>query len=163
MKSITVTFLCLILVGFCSISAFGQAKSKNKLASLKKYAGEIPVDNTVKPRRNLFNLPELKSPLVALLSAKNFRRLVSDFNAQSPIEVVTGEYKSLTATTFLIMSGFNKNTGESAIVVIDIGNTSANPPIFVGFQNSGGGRPEWFASKGDYTDLPSEVRNKLQN
>jgi hypothetical protein len=80
--------LAILALVIFSASAAADRKP-GRLYDLRRYAGQIAVDDTIRPRRNLLKLPELREPLTALLG-KRYERLLRAFYLQSPIEVVNG-------------------------------------------------------------------------
>ena len=149
--------LVALLVNCCAIEALAD-REPGKFYHLKRYAAQIPVDDTAKPRRNLFKLPELQKPLVGLLGAR-YLRLLRAFHLQTPAEVVNG-MNGGTATSFLVMYGAQKPTlgDDAALVVIDL--FDKDGALYVGFER--GGVREWHSSKGKAErDLPAEILARL--
>jgi hypothetical protein len=167
MKTPRIPFLLLCLIipssAFTRTSqAIGQTRPRGRLAHLKTYAGEIPVDYAKRPHQNLLGLPELKAPLLKLLGANGYHRLVDDFEVQSPIEILSSELKGGRATIFWVASAFNKRSGENVILIIDLDDPSALAPIYVGFWPTRTSSPEWHSTQGDYRQLPDQIRGRLE-
>lgn len=84
-----------------------QAQSGN-LNHLKSWAATTPLDFTVRPKRNLYALPELKTKLLDLLGRERYARLVSWSERVTPIDVIDG---------YLIAKGFSVSGNGGRFIV----------------------------------------------
>jgi hypothetical protein len=132
----------LLFLLICTPS-YGQ----KSLSHLNTWANEYPIDQTVRPKRNIFLLPEVRQPLLRLLGTQNFRRLLNTFDLENPIDLIDGN---------LVIDGFKRLSehNEKARVVINI-NTGI---IHVRFEFDD--KKETFSSKGNFSDLPTCIQGE---
>lgn len=101
--------LALLLI-FC---APVQPQTKSKLAHLKSWANEYPIDATSEPRRDIFALPEVRAPLARLLGRQGFSNMVAAFDRVSPSDLVNG---------YLLLHGWTNTRAqpETYLVIINL-------------------------------------------
>lgn len=129
-----------------------------RMSHLKEWVNELPIDNSAKPPRNFFKLPEVGSRLVWLLGAAGYNRLLNDFAAGSPIMIIED---------FLVMKGSSlkgdpKVVSEEAIVAIRLNDPEGLCTICVGFAGKGTGQsrntqPEWECMRGEYLRSTEDI------
>lgn len=152
------TVRTLALLGVLALAAVAAHadRAPGKFYHLKRYAAQVPVDDTARPRRNLLKLPELKTPLLGMLGREGYARLLNTFKVTEPAEVVNG-MNGGTATAFLII--FGQRPGErNALVAVDL--FAPRGAVFVGVRE-GDAAPRWYASHGRAEDLDADVRARL--
>jgi hypothetical protein len=137
-------------------SAVHADRAPGKFYHLRRYAAQVPVDDTVRPKRNLLKLPELSTALVDVLGREGYARLLDTFKVTEPTEVVNG-MNGGTATAFLVI--FGQRPGErNALVAVDL--FAPRGAVFVGVR-VGDAAPRWYASHGRAEDLDADVRARL--
>lgn len=127
-----------------SSAAFAQ----NKPGNLKSWAGKYPTDRKGRITRKFFGLPEVRTPLLRLLSRADFNLLTKEYAVEAPIKEI-GDY--------LVAKVCRPHdcADEQASFAINL-RTGA---IYVRMQLTEDVR--WFASKGKATDLPKEVQDYM--
>lgn len=104
-------------------------------------------------------LPEIRRPLSKLLGRRRFTRLRATFEIEKPIEIISG---------YLVLEGWQRPTAppgyknfaepyQHAVVAVGLDDSS----IHVGSLN--GGRQEWYSTKGKYTDLVYDIRDRIKS
>src|SRR4051812_44214112 len=88
----------------CLVSSLEARAQKRNLNHLKTWAYESPLSD-VRPRRDLFALPEVKSRLLALLGPAKYKRIYEWSVLVKPMDIIDG---------YLIAKG-SRTTGERVI------------------------------------------------
>lgn len=159
---VVITFCLLVL----SLSAITVVNAQNRVAHLREWEGRYPIDNATKPSKNFFKLPDIQLHLIWLLGATNYKRLLSDFEKNTPIRFIDG---------FLVMSGSASKSDaegytESALVVILLKDPLGYGMICVGTSKKLGEKlaseAEWNCTRGDYLrgseeELPIKIRAEI--
>lgn len=159
-------FLTAILLLVCLVSLAIGVKAQNRLTHLREWEGEYPIDNSTKPPRNFFKLPEMQLHLVWLLGATDYKRLLSSFERNTPITFVDG---------FLVMSGSASKSDadgytESALVAVLLKDPIGFGMICVGSSKKRGEKlaseTEWNCTRGAYmrgseAELPIKIRAEI--
>ena len=129
-------WLPILLIGMFAYSQQPPAKRpyayhSNNWERLKSWAGEYPMPPVGfgPGKGNIFKDPDVARALLKLLGKSNYKRLMSDFQALAPIDVVQG---------YLVIEGLPnpRMTGrtESALVIFRLSNREVyvifNPDIF---------------------------------
>ncbi len=122
-----------------------------RLNHLKSWANEYPIDNASKPRRNFFQLREIREPLLKLLGKQGFDRLMNSFGLVQPIDLISG-YLVLEGAANLHVSPVE----EHAVLAVRL----SDGTMHVAFARDG--KVEWFSSRGKHTELPRDIRNRIQ-
>jgi hypothetical protein len=120
------------------------------LGHLKSWAGKYPTERKGKVTTSFFGLPEIRTPLLRLLSRTDFNLLTKEYGVETPIKQI-GDYLAVKVCR---PHACDEEEGAFAI------NLSTGV-IYVRMQN--GQKVRWFASKGDSKDLPQEVRDYLDD
>jgi hypothetical protein len=124
----------------------GTAVAQDKFGHLKSWVGKYPTDRKGRVTKQFFGLPEIRTPLLRLLSREDFNLLTREYAVQAPIKEI-GDYLAVKVCK-------PHDCGdEQAGYAINL----KTGVIFVRMQAEENVR--WFASKGSEKDLPTEVRN----
>ena len=139
------------------------AGAQDKLDSLRSWIGKYPTDETHRPPRHFFQFPEIRRPLLKLLSRRDFNRLTGNYKVESPIELVDGY---LVATMCLP----HVCDAEHALFAANLHDGS----MYVGFYrldiseynsvvvDDSKGEITWFSTRGDWKNLPRAVVGRFQ-
>ncbi len=146
-KSVAFKILLIVSILFCSTAI---ASAQGKLDHLKKWANEYPIDNASKPRKNFFQLREIREPLLKLLGKQGFERLINSFGLVEPIDLIRG-HLVLEGAADLHVSPIE----EHAVVAVKL----SDGTMHVAFNRAG--KIEWFSTQGKHTDLPRDIRNRI--
>ena len=137
--------IALALLLFCFS---GVAVAQDKLGHLRSWAGKYPTYQKGRLTTNFFNLPEIKRPLLRLLSRRDFNLLTREYSIESPIEQI-GNYLAVKVCR---PHACDSDNAGFAINLRD-------GTIYVKMQ--AGENTRWFASRGMYTNLPQSVLDIL--
>ena len=118
--------------------------------NLRSWASKYPTERKGKVTTRFFGLPEIRTPLLKLLSRTDFNLLTKGFAVETPIKQI-GDYLAVK-----VCRPHNCDEEEGAFAI----NLSTGV-IYVRMQN--GSKVRWFASKGDSKDLPQEVKDYLSD
>lgn len=140
-----VLLITLGLAGGTTTTAAAQG-----LGSLRSWAGKYPTERKGRVRRNFFRLPAVQNPLSATLSRKDFNLLTRVYSLETPIKEL-GDYLAVK-----VCRPHDCGTDQAGFAInLRTGN------VYVRMQE--GSTIRWFASKGDYTDLPRSVQDFLND
>ena len=128
----------------------GMSVAQNNLAHLRSWAGKYPTYKRGKVTTKFFGLPEIRQPLMSLLSRGDFNLLTREYAVETPIKQI-GDYLAVKVCR---PHNCSDETGGFAINL-------RTGFIYVRLQN--GQEVRSFGSKGDYTDLPQSVQNYLND
>ena len=135
---------------FCVLLLAGSnALAQGKYDHLKSWNDEYPTYN--KSGRKFFNLPEVREPLRKLLPRRIFFLLTRGHTKEGPIRIV-GNY----LTALVCGSPESYGCDNQTMLVIDLDDGS----MYVAFDFNSRDRRRYFATKGKFEDLPSDVRDK---
>jgi hypothetical protein len=140
----------LIVLAPLLLLCLSSAAVAQDLGHLKSWAGKYPTERKGKVTTSFFGLPEIRTPLLRLLSRTDFNLLTKEYGVETPIKQI-GDYLAVKVCR---PHACDEEEGAFAINL----NTGV---VYVRMQN--GQRVRWFASKGDSKDLPQEVRDYLDN
>src|SRR5260370_21918390 len=76
----------LLLLCFSSV-----AVAQNSLGHLKSWAGKYPTEKNGRVTTKFFGLPEIRAPLLRLLSRADFDLLTKEYTVEAPIKLI-GDY-----------------------------------------------------------------------
>jgi hypothetical protein len=140
-----IVLLPLLLLCFSS-----AAVAQDRLGHLKSWEGKYPTDKKGKVTTSFFGLPEIRTPLMRLLSRTDFNTLTKEYAVEAPIKQI-GDY--------IVAKVCRPHDcgDEQAAFAIDL----VNGVIYVRMQEEENVR--WFASKGKATDLPGDVQDYMGN
>ena len=134
----------LLMLCFCS------AAVAQDLGRLKSWTGKYPTERKGRVTTSFFGLPEIRTPLLRLLSRADFNLLTKEYGVETPIKQI-GDYLAFKVCR---PHACDEEEGAFAINL----NTGV---MYVRMQD--GEKVRWFASKGDSKDLPQEVRDFLED
>jgi hypothetical protein len=124
------------------------ALAQNKLGQLKSWAGKYPTERKGRITRKFFGVPEVRTPLLRLLSLEDFNLLTKEYSVEAPIKEI-GNYLAVKVCKP------HDCADEQASYAINL----STGVIYVRMQLTEVVR--WFASKGKGTDLPKEVQDYM--
>lgn len=128
----------------------GTVAAQNSLTRLKSWAGKYPTHRTGRATTSFFGVPEIRRPLLRLLSRRDYNLLTRDYKVEVPIKLI-GNY--LAVKDCLPHACDTDNAG----FVIDLRDGSVYVKMYAN-QTA-----KWFSSKGEYTDLPEAVMNYIND
>lgn len=143
----------------CCLATSAPAQRKGQFDHLKTWANESSSRFQGRREVSFFMLPEIRRPLTKLLGRRRFTRLRATFELENPIEIISG---------YLVLEGWQRQTAppgyknfaepyQHAVVAVGLDDSS----IHVGILN--GGRQEWYSTKGKYTDLVYDIRDRIKS
>jgi hypothetical protein len=139
--------IALALLIFCF---GGTLAAQGNLEHLRSWAGKYPTNRRGKVTTSFFKLPEIRRPLLGLLSRSDFNLLTRDYQVETPIKQI-GDYLAVKVcrphACDTDQAGFAINLRTGFIYV----------KMFADQQS------RWFGSKGTYTDLPRSVLDFLND
>src|SRR5262245_26629278 len=138
--------LLTIIVLLCCFSS--TAIARGKLGHLKEWVGKYPTYNYFKPRREFLKLPEIKQPLLKLLSRDDYRFLTRTCGKEAPIEM---------AGDFLIVRRCHRYACGIGGAVLIVG--LSDGAIHVAIQDEDDIEQRWFSANGKYKELPFDVQS----
>ena len=138
----------MVLVPLLLLCFSSAVAAQDGLGHLKSWAGKYPTDRKGKITTSFFGLPEIRTPLMRLLSRADYNLLTREYGVETPIKQI-GDYLAFKVCR---PHSCDEEAGGFAI------NLSTGV-IYVRMQAGEKVRP--FASKGDYKDLPQEVQDFL--
>jgi hypothetical protein len=138
----------IVMAALFLLSFSGAVVAQSNIDHLKSWAGKYPTEKKGRMTTRFFGLPEVRTPLLRLLSRSDFNLLTKEYAVESPIKLI-GDY----LVTKVCMP---HNCGEEqAGYAINL----RTGVIYVRMQDAE--KERWFASKGSDKDLPREVRDYM--
>ncbi|HWS99103.1 MAG TPA: hypothetical protein VN256_02450 [Pyrinomonadaceae bacterium] len=140
----------LAALALVAVLALGGAASAQGLGSLRSWAGKYPTERRGRVTRSFFRVPAVQRPLAATLSRKDLNLLTRVYNVETPIKAL-GDYLAVK-----VCMPHNCDTEQAGFAInLRTGN------VYVRMKE--GSEVRWFASEGDYTDLPANVQDYLND
>ncbi len=133
----------LMLLCFSSV-----AVAQDSLGHLKSWAGKYPTEKKGRVTTKFFSLPEIRTPLLHLLSRADFDLLTKEYALEAPIKLI-GDYLAVKVCRP------HNCADEQAGFAINL----RTGIIYVRLQAEEDVR--WFAPKGKATDLPKDVQEYM--
>ena len=131
------------------LTLWGAAPAQG-LGSLRRWAGKYPTERRGRVTRSFFRVPAVQRPLAATLSRKDLNLLTRVYNVETPIKEL-GDYLAVK-----VCMPHNCDTEQAGFAInLSTGN------VYV--RMKAGSEVRWFASEGDYTDLPGSVQDYLND
>ena len=146
MKRNKLVVLIPLLVLCFSTVALGQ----DRLGHLRSWAGKYPTERKGRVTTSFFGLPEIRTPLLRLLSRADFNLLTKGFGVEAPIKEI-GDYLGVK-----VCRAHNCDE-EQGFFAINL----RTGVIYVRMKD--GEKQRWFASVGSKNDLPRAVRDYLED
>lgn len=137
--------LALLLFTFGTVTM-----AQNRLERLRSWAGKYPTYKRGRVTTRFFDLPEVRQPLMSLLSRRDFNLLTREYAVETPIKQI-GDYLAVKVCRP------HDCSDQTAGFAINL----RTGFIYVRLQNEQEVRS--FGSKGDYSDLPQDVQNYLSD
>ena len=137
--------LALLLFTFGTVTM-----AQNRLERLRSWAGKYPTYKRGRVTTRFFDLPEVRQPLMSLLSRRDFNLLTREYAVETPIKQI-GDYLAVNVCRP------HDCSDQTAGFAINL----RTGFIYVRLQNEQEVRS--FGSKGDYSDLPQDVQNYLSD
>jgi hypothetical protein len=135
-------------VGLCiALMACSASVALSQGDRLNDWIGKYPVVVKSKPRRSIYNSPELRLRLLKLLGAKYYRRLADGY-------YVMGKIENIDDYLIAEMCEQHNCPASSSFMAVDL----RAGDIHVAFYKLG--YVEWFHTKGKAKDLPHNVLHK---
>lgn len=130
------------LVAFTSCALI-TVNAQDKLGYLKEWVGKYPADNATKPHRALLKLPEVRKPLLSLLSKPDYHFMTVVCGKEVPVEVIDD---------YLIVRKCHSNycLRGTAVLIINV----KDGAMHVVIRNESDSEPRWFSTNGKYKELP---------
>jgi hypothetical protein len=138
----------IVLVSLLLLCFSSAAVAQDRLGHLKSWAGKYPTEKKGRVTTKFFGLPEIRTPLLRLLSRADFDLLTKEYAVEAPIKLI-GDYLAVKVCRP------HNCADEQAGFAINL-NTGV---IYVRMQAEEDVR--WFASKGKATDLPKDVQEYM--
>ncbi len=138
----------IVLVPLLFLCFSSAVVAQDRLGHLKSWAGKYPTDKKGKVTTSFFGLPEIRTPLLSLLSRTDFNLLTKEYGVETPIKQI-GDYLA-----FKVCRPHSCDEEQGGFAI----NLSTGI-IYVRMQD--GEKVRSFASKADYKDLPQEVQDFL--
>jgi len=124
------------------------AVAQDSLGHLKSWAGKYPTEKKGRVTTKFFSLPEIRTPLLHLLSRADFDLLTKEYAVEAPIKLM-GDYLAVKVCRP------HNCADEQAGFAINL----RTGIIYVRLQAEEDVR--WVASKGKATDLPKDVQEYM--
>lgn len=143
-----INLIALALLVFCLGGV--AAAAQGNLMSLRSWVGKYPTDKHGRVTRKFFAQPQVRQPLLNLLSRSDYNLLTNAYAVETPVKQL-GDYLAVKVCR-------PHNCGEEqAGFAINL----RTGLIYVRMKN--GTEVRWFGSKGDYTDLAQDVQDYLND
>src|SRR3989442_4358213 len=138
----------MVLVPLLLLCFSSAAVAQDRLGHLRSWAGKYPTEKKGRVTTRFFGLPEIRTPLLRLLSRADFNLLTREYAVEAPIKLI-GDYLAVKVCRP------HDCADEQAGFAINL----QTGVIFVRMQAEEDVR--WFASKGKTTDLSSDVKDYM--
>lgn len=133
----------------CLSLCFTSAIAQNNLARLKVWEGKYPTERKGRVTRRFFSEPLIRSSLAKLLSRADFALLTREYSVETPV-MRAGDYLTVKVCRPHMCS-------EQAAFAINL----VTGVIYV--RMADGEKVRWFSAKGNQSDLPSNVREYMED
>jgi hypothetical protein len=140
----------LIAVALLLCCFTGMVKAQSGLAHLQSWAGKYPTHRTGRVARRFFQLPEIRRPLLALLSRKDFNLLTRVYGVETPIKQI-GNFLAVK-----VCRPHACDTDQAGFAI-----NLRTGFVYVRMQENQTTR--WFSTRDTYTELPQSVQDYLND
>jgi hypothetical protein len=137
--------LAAILLLVCISTGFPQSR----LNHLKSWEGKYPTTKKGRVTTRFFSERDIRTPLLGLLSRDDFNLLTREYAVETPVKKI-GNYLAVKVCKPHMCF-------ENAAFAIDL--TTGNIYVRMATDES----ERWFASRGNATDLPPDVKGYLED
>ena len=141
--------LIALLLLICCFS-HTSASQGGGLNHLRSWAGRYPTHKTGRVTRRFFQLPEIRRPLVALLSRSDLNSLTRTYGLETPIKQI-GDFLAVK-----VCRQHACDTDQAAFAV-----NLRTGFVYVRMQE--GETVRWFSSRDTYRELPQDVQEYLND
>ena len=141
------TLLALMLLLCCFSGVWG---AQGNLGSLRSWAGKYPTHKRGRVTRNFFQLPQIRQPLLALLSRKDFNLLTREYGVETPIKQI-GDFLAVK-----VCRPHACDTDQAGFAI-----NLRTGFVYVRMQE--GQTVRWFSTRDTYTELPQSVQEYLND
>jgi hypothetical protein len=138
--------MALLLLLFC-LSGVTNAQGGG-LGSLRIWAGRYPTHKTGRVTRRFFQLPQIRRPLVSLLSRADFNLLTREYGVETPIKQI-GDFLAVK-----VCRQHACDTDQAAFAI-----NLRTGFVYVRMQE--GQTVRWFSTRDTYKELPQNVQEYL--
>jgi hypothetical protein len=128
----------------------GVGLAQNNLGRLRSWAGKYPTNKQGRVTTRFFAQPEIRQPLLKLLSRADFNLLTSGYQVETPIKQI-GDYLAVK-----VCRQHNCDDEQAGFAI-----NLRTGLIYVRMKN--GQEVRSFGSNGSYTDLAQEVQDYLSD
>ena len=139
--------IALTLLLFC-FSGGITTNAQGGLSSLRTWAGRYPTHKTGRVTRRFFQLPQIRQPLVALLSRADFNLLTREYGVETPIKQI-GDFLAVK-----VCRQHACDTDQAAFAI-----NLRTGFVYVRMQE--GQTVRWFSTRDTYKELPQSVQEYL--
>lgn len=144
MKRKNLIALTLLLICFSGVTVGAQGG----LGSLRNWAGRYPTHRSGKVTRRFFQLPQIRRPLVALLSRSDLNLLTREYGVETPIKQI-GDFLAVK-----VCRQHACDTDQAGFAI-----NLTNGFVYVRMQE--GQTTRWFSTRDTYKELPQNVQEYL--
>ena len=137
-----------VLVPLLLLSFSSAVVAQSNLDHLKSWADKYPTEKKGRVTKRFFDLPEVRTPLLRLLSRPDFNLMTKEYAVESPIKLI-GDY--LVAKVCMPHNCGEEQAGFAINLRTGV--------IYARMQDAE--KEKWFASKGSDKDLPKGVRDQM--
>ena len=134
-----------VLLLFC---LSGAVVAQGGLGSLSAWAGRYPTHKTGRVTRRFFQLPQIRQPLVALLSRSDLNLLTREYGVETPIKRI-GDFLAVK-----VCRPHACDTDQAGFAI-----NLRTGFVYVRMQE--GSTTRWFSTRDTYTELPQDVQEFL--
>lgn len=146
MNSMKRNNLIAVILLLCCFS--GAVAAQGRLNHLRSWAGRYPTHKTGRITRNFFQLPQIRRPLLALLTRTDFNLLTREYAVETPIKQI-GNFLAVK-----VCRPHACDTDQAGFAInLRTGFT------YVRMQE--GQTVRWFSSRDTYKELPQSVQEYL--
>src|SRR4051812_37133230 len=128
----------------------GVAIAQGNLGHLRSWAGKYPTNKHGRVTTRFFSEPQVRQPLLKLLSRSDFNLLTTAYQVEAPIKQM-GDYLAVK-----VCRAHNCDDEQAGFAI-----NLRTGLIYVRMKN--GPDIRWFGSNGQYTDLAQEVQDYLSD
>lgn len=128
----------------------GITSAQNRLGHLSSWAGRYPTYRQGKVTKRFLQLPEIRRPLLKLLSKSDFNLLTRGYAVETPIKQI-GDFLALK-----VCRAHNCSAEQASFAINLLSGT-----IYV--RMFADEKTRWFSSRGKYTDTPQSVQDYLDD
>ena len=128
----------------------GALAAQGNLEHLRSWAGKYPTNRRGRVTTSFFKLPEIRQPLLSLLSRADFNLLTREYQVETPIKQI-GDYLAVKVCRQ------HACDTDNAAFAINLRTGFIYVKLYANQES------RWFGSKGTYTDLPRNVLDFLND